>query len=89
MLTRLLAAGLLLLCLTPLSAQTPTFQQVLSDSSDTRSYWVTPLPDGYLIAGSTAYGNNSSSDGYLIRTDLNGAIIWQHRYDSYGTDELR
>ena len=89
MLTRLLAAGLLLLFLAPLSAQNPTFQQLLSDSSDTRSYSVTPLPDGYIIAGSTSYGNSASSDGFLIRTDLNGDIIWQQRYDSYGSDELR
>ncbi len=72
-----------------LNAQTPTFQKILADSTDTRAYDVTELPDGYLLAGSTTEPGALQSDGVLIRTDLNGEVIWQRRYNSYGTDEFR
>ena len=39
----------------------------------------------YDLAGTTAYGNR---DGWILRTDSNGAILWQQRYGGEAADEI-
>lgn len=42
------------------------------------------LPDGYIIAGSTATGSHGSYDMVLIRTDEQGMPLWEK---NYGTED--
>jgi len=47
---------------------------------------IAKVSDGYAIAGnSDSYGNNSS-DVYVVRTDLNGNILWNKTYGVTGSD---
>ncbi len=38
---------------------------------------VTNTPDGYLIAGQISYPNNSDIDIIIVKTDLNGNMVWK------------
>lgn len=38
------------------------------------------LNDGYIIAGSSSLGENGGYDMLLIRTDLNGTVLWQREF---------
>lgn len=44
------------------------------------------LPDGYIIAGTTALGSNGSYDMLLIRTDMQGEPIWERNYGTSAWD---
>ncbi len=52
-------------------------------------YDVMMLPDnGLIIAGATAPDGKSYYDGYLIRTDEDGGIVWQYTYGGSLEDRL-
>jgi len=38
-----------------------------------------PLPGGWLGAGTTFTASNPAADGYLLRTDSNGIMLWQRK----------
>lgn len=44
------------------------------------------LPDGYIIAGTTSSGSNGSYDMLLIRTDLQGELVWERNYGTLAWD---
>lgn len=44
------------------------------------------LQDGYIIAGTTSLGSNGSYDMLLIRTDLQGELIWERNYGTGAWD---
>jgi hypothetical protein len=44
------------------------------------------LDGGYVICGSV-YGVFSSSDVYILKTDTNGNLVWNHTYGGYSEDE--
>ncbi len=85
------ALGLLCLFYLSLSGQNPTFQKAIGGLSSEIGFTVTELPDGYLIAGATNKGNFTGTyDALLIRTGLDGSILWQKSYGEFaGDDEFR
>lgn len=53
-------------------------------------YDVEPLADGdWLLAGSTYSEGAGSSDGWLLRTNSSGDVVWSNTYGSIGEDDLR
>ena len=54
-------------------------------SADGGSYLIEMSDYGYTIAGSTHSFDTGNGDAWLIRTDLNGEIVWNHTIgDAYG-----
>jgi hypothetical protein len=54
---------------------------------DDHGYSVRQAADGgYFIAGSTYSFGQGDSDGYLVRTDSQGNMLWDHNYGSAGND---
>ena len=71
-----LCAALFWLC-PSLSAQPVTFQKLYGGSGDQAGNYVVEAQDGgYLIAGSTT-DPNLPSDGYLVKVNIVGDILWQ------------
>ena len=71
-----------------ISAQTVTFQKTYGSTGNDFGSDVAVLADGYIIAGETAV-SSTNSDAVLIRTDLNGEIIWQKTFGSTGYEVFR
>ncbi len=44
------------------------------------------LSDGYILAGHTSSSGAGGNDVWLVRTDLNGAVVWQKTYGTAGDD---
>lgn len=63
-------------------------------SSNDTAFAVITVPDGYLIAGTTAstdgdaIGSKGGRDGWAIKLDTAGNIIWQKKFGGSGTDVL-
>lgn len=51
-------------------------------------YDVEPLGSGYLVAGSTESYGAGGRDGWLVRTDDNGDVIWNFPWGDAGDDEI-
>lgn len=47
------------------------------------------VSDGYIFAGSTASAGAGNYDGWITRTDLNGAIVWSRVYGGANEDGFR
>nr|MBN2276123.1 T9SS type A sorting domain-containing protein [candidate division Zixibacteria bacterium] len=43
---------------------------------------------GYLIIGATSSSGSGYTDGYLIKTDANGVVLWEKTYGGTGDDRL-
>lgn len=44
-------------------------------------YGTTPMPDGgFILCGETYTNSNGSSDGWLVRLDMNGDTLWSRHY---------
>jgi hypothetical protein len=62
------------------------WQKNLGGTKAEAAEWVTPLPDGYIVTGSTSSSdgdvtfNNGSSDIWVVKLDLTGAIVWQKSF---------
>lgn len=64
-----------------LTAQTPTFQKLYSDSTSISGQWAIETPQGYLIAGLSVTSNTgNNTDALLMLVDRQGEPIWQRRY---------
>lgn len=83
-----LCAALFWLC-PSLSAQPVTFQKLYGGSGDQAGNYVVEAQDGgYLIAGSTT-DPNLPSDGYLLRVNIVGDILWQKRIGGSNKDAFQ
>lgn len=49
-------------------------------------YSVKQANNGYILAGYT-YSNIKKNDGWLLKTDWNGTIIWERKYGGYTTND--
>lgn len=53
-------------------------------------YDLTVAPDGgFLLSGTTFSSGAGSSDGWLLRTDADGEVLWSRTFGGTGEDELR
>jgi hypothetical protein len=81
---------LLLLKFSAIEAQ--HFQKSMGGIYDEGTYkMIDAIDGGYLISGYTSsYGNSPGNnvDGYLIKTDPNGNIIWTKTYGSMDADQI-
>lgn len=85
----LLICAVFLLMSRQLAAQSVSFQKVFSAVGRDYGYDVAVLPDGYIVAGETTLADGSNVDAVLIRTDLNGARIWQKSFGGAAYDQFR
>ncbi len=67
------------------SSQTSFLKTFGGPGTDIANYLL-ELPDGYLVAGTTSSFGDGSLDGYLLRLELNGDLIWQKVYGSGSND---
>lgn len=64
-----------------------SFQKTFGGSNNDRAYSVIQNPDNtFMIAGETSSFGNGGSDGYLIKTDMNGNVLWSKTYGGTGND---
>jgi formylglycine-generating enzyme required for sulfatase activity len=56
------------------------WEKTYGGAGDDTAWSVVALPDGYLLAGDTASKGAGGVDAWLVRTDLNGAKLWDHTY---------
>jgi gliding motility-associated-like protein len=64
------------------------FQITYSASGDDVLEWVIPSNDGNLILAGNTNSLNFSGDGLIIKTDLNGNIIWSKVIGGTNLDEI-
>ena len=67
------------------SSQTSFLKTFGGPGTDIANY-ILELPDGYLVAGTTSSFGDGSLDGYLLRLELNGDLLWQKVYGSGSND---
>jgi hypothetical protein len=46
-------------------------------------------PDGFVLVGLTYSSSNADSDGWIIKTDINGNLLWNKTVGGYGNDAFR
>jgi len=46
------------------------------------------LSDGYMLAGSTSLISGGDDDGYLVKTDTSGALLWAKMYGDTAPDDF-
>lgn len=75
----------LIVCLwqNSLFAQTVTFQKAIGGPGNDIAYDILETADGYLLAGESEDTATSRSVAVLIRTDKQGAVLWQKQYDQF------
>ena len=72
-----------------------SWQQCFGGSEQDHAYDIVNIPDGFFIVGSTESNdgdvsfNNGIIDGWLIRTDNAGNIIWEKTYGGSSGDGFR
>ncbi|MCC6461781.1 MAG: HYR domain-containing protein, partial [Saprospiraceae bacterium] len=87
-LLRSILSFLILTLLThPSDAQT-SFIKTFGGAGLELGYKVLPLADGFLLAGVTETSGAGQLDGLLIRTDLNGTVLWQRSLGDAANDEI-
>jgi hypothetical protein len=65
-----------------------TFEKCYGGSNEDQSFSVIQTSDsGYIIAGFTRSFGASYSDAYLIKTDINGNILWYKLYGGWYEDD--
>jgi hypothetical protein len=64
------------------------FQFTYSASGDDVLEWIIPSTDGNLILAGNTNSIDPSGDALIIKTDLNGNIIWSKTYGGSGLDVL-
>ncbi len=64
------------------------FQFAYSASGDDILEWIIPSTDGNLILAGNTNSIDPSGDALIIKTDLNGNIIWSKIFGGPGWDEL-
>jgi len=71
------------------------WQQCFGGNEQDHAYDIVNIPDGFFIVGSTESNdgdvsfNNGIIDGWLIRTDNSGNIIWEKTYGGSSGDGFR
>lgn len=66
------------------------WQQLVGGDDFDYGYAVAETRDrGYAMAGITRSGGNGNGDVYLVRTDMNGNVIWENTFGGSGYDESR
>ncbi len=65
------------------------WEKTYGGQADDVGYGLLESPDGgYTIAGYTRSSGNGGSDAYLIKTDANGALLWQKTYGGNSDDQV-
>jgi gliding motility-associated-like protein len=64
------------------------FQITYSAAGDEIIEWIIPANDGNLILGGSTNSLDSDGDGLIIKTDLNGNIIWSKVIGGSGVDQI-
>ena len=68
------------------------WKQLYGGSGNDIAYSVVEVSDGYMVAGyvtstdGQVTGNHGGADGWLIKTDLLGNLVWQKTYGGTGND---
>ena len=66
-----------------------TWERTLGGKVEDKIYGITELTNGdYAIAGYTRSTDGLDYDGWLVRLDRSGQVIWQHRFGGYENDQL-
>ena len=70
------------------------WQQCFGGSEQDKAYDIIAIPGGYFILGTTESAdgdisfNNGISDGWLIKTDSNGNLLWERTYGGSSGDNF-
>lgn len=87
MIKSLLLSGTLMVLVTFYSNAQLTFQKTIGGPANDWSRCIIPAIDGgYLIVGETTGFGVSGSDGYVVKSDVNGVVLWTKTIGSFGTD---
>ena len=65
------------------------WQRSWGGAKDDTGYDVIVLADGYAIAAGTRSKGAGNADGWIIRTDAKGDLLWDRTYGGDSTDEAR
>lgn len=69
-------------------AQRNTFIRFYASEINYEARLALPEADGYILLGNTRHDNNSRQDMVVIRTDMNGARLWETRIDHVRGNDL-
>ena len=83
----LLIAAIILFSTFLLNAQ-DNYQITYTSSGDEVIEWLIPSNDGNLILAGTSNSLDSDGDGLIIKTDLNGNIIWSKVIGGSSVDQI-
>lgn len=70
------------------------WQKCFGGTATETPYDLLPLADGFVVAGSSnssdwSIDNNGSNDGWVVKTDLAGNLLWQTTQGGSGNDWIR
>lgn len=82
-----LITGIFFFCVFVLRSQ-DNFQITYSANGNEVIEWLVQSTDGGLLLGGNSNPLNTNSDGILIKTDLNGNILWSKIFGGAGEDEV-
>ena len=72
----------------PLVSQTNYFQKTIGGSNNEDGYYVQQTTDGgFITIGSTQSYGTGGSDVYLVKTSVNGNVIWSQMFGGNNQDE--
>lgn len=64
------------------------WHRVLGGKRDDIGFCAVPAPDGGVLVGGVNYSRDRHGEGYFLRFDKNGEILWEKTYGSRGFDSV-